>query len=156
MNKILLILIFLLASGHLNGQSIVKTIDRLNAGQSGNHQGSSSGELTIYQDPAIDTLISRHLEANRLAGGVDGYRIQVFRKSHRTAREEADKVMARLISDYPDLQAYQDFERPNFYIVRMGDFRTRIEAARMLVMVRKSFSDSYIVRQKIKLPETIK
>lgn len=154
MKKILPVLLLLLGSGLLNGQSVVRTIDRLNAGHSGSQSAVQPGELIIYQDAAIDTLISRHVEANRLSGGVDGYRIQVYRKSHRTAREEADKVMARLISDYPDLKAYQDFERPNFYIVRLGDFRTRIEATKMLTMVRRSFSDSYIVRQKINLPET--
>ena len=146
---IILSLVLVALSG--NAQRIVKTADLFNTGPDNPYRG----DLLIFHDPAIDTLISRHLEANRLAGGIDGFRIQVYRRGHRAAREEADKVMAQVISDYPDMRAYQEFERPNFYIVRLGDFRTRIDAMRALARVRRSFSDSYLVRQKINLPEII-
>jgi hypothetical protein len=146
-----LFLSLVLVSLSANAQRIVRTADLFNTTTDDPYRG----DLFIFHDPAIDTLISRHLEANRLAGGIDGYRIQVYRKGHRTAREEADKVMARVIGDYPEMKAYQEFERPNFYIVRLGDFRTRIDAMRALAKVRRSFSDSYLVRQKINLPEKI-
>ncbi|MFO7574097.1 MAG: SPOR domain-containing protein [Bacteroidales bacterium] len=146
-----IILTLLLVASSGNAQRIVKTVDLFNVGQDDPYRG----DLFIFHDPAIDTLISRHLEANRLAGGIDGYRIQVYRRGHRAARDEADKVMAQVISDYPDMRAYQEFERPNFYIVRLGDFRTRIDAMRALEKVRRSFSESYLVRQKINLPEII-
>jgi hypothetical protein len=148
---LLLILTLVFVSLSVNAQRIVRTADLFKKGTDDPYRG----DLLIFHDPAIDTLISRHLEANRLAGGIDGYRIQVYRRGHRSAREEADKVMAQVISDYPDMKAYQEFERPNFYIVRLGDFRTRIDAMRALAKVRRSFSDSYLVRQKINLPEII-
>ena len=110
----------------LNAQRVVRTADLFNTGAFDPYRG----DLVILQDPAIDTLISRHIEANRLAGGIDGFRIQVYRKAGSDARDEAAKVMAKVISDYPEMRAYQDFERPNFYIVRLGDFRTRIDAMR--------------------------
>ena len=144
-----IILLFIAVLPGLYGQRIMSTSDLLGTG-TGYY---TRGELFLFQDPALDTLISRHIEANRLAGGVDGYRIQVFRKGHRTAREEADNVMAKVISDFPELKAYQEFASPNFYIVRIGDFRTKIEATRMLGRVRRAFSDAYIVRQKINIPE---
>jgi len=144
-----ILLLFIVVQAGLYGQRIMRTSDLLGAGSGYN----TRGELFLFQDPAIDTLISRHIEANRLAGGVDGYRIQVFRKGHRTAREEADNVMAKAISDFPEIKAYQEFASPNFYIVRIGDFRTKIEATRMLGRVRRAFSDAYIVRQRINIPE---
>lgn len=149
MKRIPVLLLFILALRPAVSQSIIRTaelIDKTSAGATG-------GELFIFHDAAIDTLISRHIEANRIAGAIDGYRIQVFRKAGPTARDEAAKVMARIISDFPDLKPYYEFESPNFFIVRIGDFRTRIEATRVLSRVRTAFADSYLVRQKINLPE---
>ncbi|MBM3421324.1 MAG: SPOR domain-containing protein [Bacteroidetes bacterium] len=130
-------------------QGIIRTTDLMNK----TSQGADRGEMFIFHDAAIDTLISRHIESNRIAGAIDGYRIQVFRKAGTTARDEAAKVMARVINEFPDLKAYYEFESPNFFIVRIGDFRTRIEATRVLARVRGTFGDSYLVRQKINLPE---
>jgi len=146
-----IILLLVIAGFTVNAQRIVNTVDLLNTKPDDPYRG----DLMIFHDRAIDTLISRHIEANRLAGGIDGFRIQVYRKGHRAAREEADKVMAQVISSYPEMRAYLEFEIPNFYIVRLGDFRTRIEAMRALAKVRRSFADSYLVRQKINLPEII-
>ncbi|MBE0673655.1 MAG: hypothetical protein IH591_03250, partial [Bacteroidales bacterium] len=53
MKKILPVLLLLLGSGLLNGQSVVRTIDRLNAGHSGSQSAVQPGELIIYQDAAI-------------------------------------------------------------------------------------------------------
>lgn len=144
-----IVLILICCFNSLHAQRVVKTADLFNTGTFDPYRG----DLFIFQDASIDTLISRHIEANRLAGGIDGFRIQVFRKAGADAREEAARVMAKVINDYPEMRAYQEFERPNFYIVRLGDFRTRIDAARALSRVRRSFSDSYLVRQKINTPE---
>lgn len=131
-------------------QSIVRTVDLFKSGA-----GFDSGELTIIQDARIDTLISRHIESNRLAGGIEGYRIQVFRRGGQAAREEADKVMARVLNQFPDIKAYLTFQAPNFYLIRLGDFRTRIEAAKALANVRTAFPDSYIIKETVNFSEII-
>ncbi len=132
-------------------QSIVFTKDLFNTINS----SVSSGEMTINQDVRIDTLISRHIEANRLASGIDGFRIQVFRKGGQTAREEAEKVMAKVVEDFPDIKAYRDFEPPNIWVVRLGDFRTKIEATKAYATIRKTFPDSYIIRQRVSYTDII-
>jgi len=151
MKRMPLILLFLFSQAIAISQVIVRTADLIDRTSS----GLNKGELFIFHDAALDTLISRHIEANRVSGAIDGYRIQVYRKAGTGAREEAARIMAKIISDYPDLKAYNEFESPNFFIVRVGDFRTRIEATRVLSTVRRAFPDSYLVRQKINLPEKI-
>lgn len=131
-------------------QSIVRTVDLFSSGA-----GFESGNLTLIQDARIDTLLSRHIEANRRAGGIDGYRIQVFRRGGQAARDEADKVMARVLNQFPEIKAYLTFQAPNFYLIRLGDFRTRIEAAKALTNVRKAFPDSYIIKETVNFPEII-
>jgi hypothetical protein len=146
----ILALLLLILSQVAPSQKIVRVSNLLPQGSS----MLSRGVLSIYHDAAGDTLISRHIEANRLAGAIDGYRIQVYRRGARNAGEEADKIMAQVIVDFPELRPYKEFESPNYYIVRIGDFRTKIEATRLLARVRRSFPDCYLVKQKINLPET--
>jgi len=148
---IVLLLITTIVQSLTNGQSIIHTRDLFT---SDNFQ-SSSGYLTINQDVRIDTLVSRHIEANRLAGGLDGFRIQVFRKGGQTAREEAEKVMAKVVLEFPEIKAYRDFEPPNIWVVRLGDFRTKIEATKTHTTIRKAFPDSYILRQRVNYTEII-
>ncbi len=131
-------------------QSIVRTVDLFRSGA-----GFESGELTIFHDARIDTLISRHIESNRLAGGIEGYRIQVFRRGGQAAREESDKVMARVLNEFPEIKAYRTFQPPNFYLIRLGDYRTRIEAAKALANVRAVFPDSYIIKETVNFSEII-
>jgi hypothetical protein len=131
-------------------QGIVRTVDLFRSGS-----GFNSGDLTLIQDARLDTLISRHIESNRLAGGIEGYRIQVFRRGGQTAREEADRVMARVLNQFPEIKAYLTFQAPNFYLIRLGDFRTRIEAAKALTDVRKAFPDSYIIKETVNFSEII-
>ena len=81
--------------------------------------------LRIIQDPALDTLVSRHIIANASKQGVDGWRIQIYRGGHRTANEDSNKVRARFMEDYPEINTYRTFDRPNWFKVKVGDFRTR-------------------------------
>lgn len=153
MKKLIVLLLFTIGVQSLtSGQSIIHTIDLFNTTGS----SAAAGEVTITQDARIDTLISRHIEANRLASGIDGFRIQVFRKGGQTAREEAEKVMAKVVVEFPDIKAYRDFEPPNIWVVRMGDFRTKIEATKSHTTIRRTFPDSYIIRQRVNYTEIIK
>jgi hypothetical protein len=145
---VLILLTVLLATSQ--AQSIVRTVDLFSSGA-----GFESGDLTIIQDTRIDTLISRHIESNRLSGGIEGYRIQVFRRGGQAARDEADKVMARVLNQFPDIKAYLTFQAPNFYLIRLGDYRTRIEAAKALANVRAMFPDSYIIKETVNFSEII-
>jgi len=152
MKKLIVVLLFTTVVQSLTmGQSIVHTIDIFDKTAA----SASAGEITITQDARIDTLLSRHIEANRLATGIDGFRIQVFRKGGQTAREEAEKVMAKVVVDFPNIKAYRDFEPPNIWVVRLGDFRTKIEATKSHTTIRKTFPDSYIIRQRVNYTEII-
>ena len=81
--------------------------------------------LIVLQDPAIDTLISRHILMNASKNGVDGWRIQIYRGGHRTANEDSNKVRARFMDDYPEIPTYRTFARPNLFNVKVGYLRTR-------------------------------
>ena len=105
--------------------------------------------LIIVQDPSIDTLINRHILANASKQGVDGWRIQIYRGGHRTAGDDSNKIRAQFMEDYPDLATYRTFDRPNWFKVKVGDFRTREEAAVVYFDILKKYPEAYLVRDVI-------
>ena len=105
--------------------------------------------LIINQDPALDTLISRHIMANAMKKGVDGWRIQVYRGGHRTASEDANKVRAKFMEDFPEVRTYLTFDRPNWFKVKVGDFRTREDAATIFFTIQAKYPEAYLIRDVI-------
>lgn len=113
-----------------------------------------AGELNIIQDQSVDTLISRALMANRLlGGGMWGMRIQIYRSSTRNAREESNKVRAEFMIEFPDIASYADYEKPGYFLVRAGDYRTKIEGTRALYRVRRKYPNAYLVPDIINFPD---
>jgi hypothetical protein len=50
------------------------------------------------------------------------------------------------------MRTYIIYNEPNFK-VRAGDFRTRLEASKILEQVRSQFSSVFIIPEKINLPK---
>jgi hypothetical protein len=111
------------------------------------------GRLNVYQNPAIDTLINRYILYNQKLGGLEGFRIQIYSSSNINAREESGKVEAGFISKFPDIKSYITFERPGYYKIRVGNYRTRMEGTKDLVMIRKLYPDAYLVPDKVIFPD---
>lgn len=113
-----------------------------------------AGSLNIIQEPGIDTLVSRYILANRLyGGGMEGFRIQIYRSSSRNAREESNKVRAQFMVDFPDITSYSEYNRPGYFLVRVGDFRTRMEGTKTLYLIRKKYPNAYMVPCIINFPD---
>jgi hypothetical protein len=120
-----------------------------------------AGRLNIIQNPALDTLLNRYilgfrnLEAKN-GPGMEGFRIQIYRKNIRNAREESNSIRALFMSRFPDLTTYQLYQDPGYFIIRVGDFRTKTEATRLFVLINreKEFKDAaYIVPDIINFPD---
>jgi hypothetical protein len=136
-----------------NAQEFIKTKDLFRKHESDGRTGS----LNIIQDPGVDTLISRYIMANKiLEGRMEGFRIQIFRSSTRSAKEESNKERAKFMSEFPDITSYAEFEKPGYFLVRVGDFRSKVELTKLLVLIRKKFPNAYPVPCKINFPDLIK
>jgi hypothetical protein len=148
-------LIGLIPAGKLKSQPFIKTTGLL-------ERSTGRGSLTIEQSPSVDTLISRHILANsnlKTADGKQGmwgYRIQVYLSGVRNAYEEANKVMGQVLKKFPMLSGEVEFNPPVWYMVRIGNYRTKTEAYRDLMTIRKEYPDAYAVKAKIIFPDLIK
>jgi hypothetical protein len=140
-------------SGPAMAQSFVKTSDLFRK------ENSHAGRLNIIQNPSLDTLISRYILLNKNlyenSGyyGMEGYRIQIYSSSNRNAREESGKVRAQFMSKFPYIVSYPLFADPGYFKIRVGDFRTKIEATKLFFLVSKEFPDAYIVPDFINFPD---
>jgi hypothetical protein len=119
-------------------------------------QDKTRGKVEVVKDPLMDTLIAKRFMLNKetgIAPGVSssyGYRVQFFSGS---SRQDAYNAQARLQRDFPELRTYIQYSEPNFK-VRAGDFRTRLEAQKLVQELRPSFSSIFIISEKINLPKT--
>jgi len=117
------------------------------------NSGLNMGELKIYQDPGIDSLIGRYLLYNLRLNGLEGFRIQIYNSSNKNAREESGKVRAEFMSKFPDIVSDVSFDKPSYYKIRAGNYRTRVEGTRYLLMIRKVFPDAILVPAIINFPD---
>ena len=54
---------------------------------------------------------------------------------------------------FPDIKSKVTFESPGYYKIRVGNYRTRMEGTKDLVMIRKFYPDAYLVPDKINFPD---
>ncbi|MEJ7778008.1 MAG: SPOR domain-containing protein [Daejeonella sp.] len=108
------------------------------------------GRVVVVKDPQIDSLISRRLELSRSenSGGsvsTSGFRVQIF-----SGLERADVYVeqTKFRSLYPSITSYVSYTQPN-YRLRVGDFRTRLEAQKFINEIQKHYSSVFIFAERI-------
>jgi hypothetical protein len=113
---------------------------------------NDTGTIRIIKDDKVDLLIARHVQINQLNNGVDGFRIQVFFDSGNNSKTNARSIYDAFISKYPSIRAYLTFKAPN-YKVRVGDFRTKLDAQRFLNEIISDYPNAWIIADQINLPQ---
>ena len=78
-----------------------------------------------------------------------GYRVQIHYGNNRT---KATEIKAEFLLTHPDISAYLIYQQPNFK-VRLGDFKTRLQAQELLDKIIDDYPASFIVRDEVRLPE---
>ena len=119
------------------------------------------GVVTVIKDPLIDSLIARRIALSQKTASASptirrngpivsqmGYRVQIF---YGSDRREVFNEQSRFKSSYPKINTYISYKEPNYYL-RIGDFRTRLEAQRMLNELRPVFATLFIIRETINAP----
>lgn len=107
--------------------------------------GPSGTRVTITEEKGIRDLFNLHLEQQKDLNGIKGYRIVISRGSGQQAREAANKIRAGFISKYEDVKCYIVFENP-FYVVYVGNYRTKSDALRFSQVIDKDYPDAFITR----------
>ena len=155
MTKVYLITSLLFASNTMNAQDstwlafpgstdTTNTMDSLDFSQ-------KSGTLKIYEDSRLNKIeeFVRADEESVEGIRVDGYRLLIYFNQDKSL---AQQQKAHFMSLYPEHSAYIDYLAPN-YRVRVGNFRTKLEAEALKAELLAVFPTAIVIKDKIQLPE---
>jgi len=95
----------------------------------------------IELDGSTIKAIEKHKEYNKKNPLIPGYRIQTYAGS---SRQQAMTIRNEIAEKYPEYVAYVVYKQPTFR-VRVGDFRSRFEAQKLLNEIKPVYSSSFIV-----------
>lgn len=93
--------------------------------------------LTISADPRIDVLADRFNKTHEIRG----YRIQIISSSRK---EPAKKELSKFVAGNQNIQAYEIYQQP-FFIIKVGDFLTKLEAEKFHMEIEEEFPGSFIL-----------
>jgi hypothetical protein len=111
---------------------------------------SQTGNVEIIKDARIDALVKKQGMVIPPANSpqITGYRVQLFFDSDRKLVDEA---RSKFVAAYPKVDSYVVFTAPN-YVLKVGDFRSELEAERIKDNLFVNFPTSFIVKELINLP----
>jgi len=115
-------------------------------------QNENQGNISVNSDPRIDELVKLHVAYNKAFPFMSGYRIQIFMESGNEALNQAEKVKEVFNDKYKKNNAYLIFVAP-YYRVRVGDFRTRLEAEKFLQQIIRKYPNAWVIKDEINFPE---
>lgn len=123
------------------------------------------GRVMVYEDNSIKSVLGRSMSTNRTIYSksdgeqyekMRGFKIQVFSgNNQRTSKNEANSKQQMINQAFPEHESVVAFDSP-FWRLRVGNFRTRDEASRVLDDMKKAFTsfgkEMYIVVDEVKIP----
>lgn len=115
-------------------------------------QAQVKGSLKVNQDPKVDAILDKHIKILEANNTIDGFRIQIFMEAGNDAVAHADSVLTAYNEAFPDIPAYLSFGQP-YYRIRVGDFRSRLEAERALNSIKRKYSNAFVTAEKILPPK---
>ena len=108
---------------------------------------SQGSRFSVTGDVAVNAMVERHVEFNNRVKTIPGFRVQIASFSGANSKNSAFSLRDRFVIDYPAVQAYIVFDEPNFK-VKVGDFRTRLEAYAFLQQIKEVYK-GYIIKDNI-------
>ena len=122
---------------------------------------TSNGAVKIQQDPRLIDIMATRSAENKKKGDKDfiqtsGFRVQIYSSNTpRVSKDEAFKLETEVKEKFPDVGTYISFSSP-FWRVRVGDFKTQLEANVLMESLKKEFPDIrdrfYVVKDEVRIP----
>lgn len=95
----------------------------------------------LIQDPKFEQLLNEKRKTNTPLSINDCYKIQIFNGSN----ENAKKIYYEFKQENKDIDATIVFNTPN-YKVWVGSYKSRIEAERYLIDIKKKYSSVFLIK----------
>lgn len=112
----------------------------------------TNSSSVVVHDPMIEKLIEFHKNACIRDRCIQGYRVHIYIDAGIRSKLRTDNAKSEFDEKYPNVSSYITYDEPN-YRIRVGDFRTRLDATRFLNSIKKEYPAAYIVPEKINYPD---
>ncbi|MNL16718.1 hypothetical protein D3C87_1377700 [compost metagenome] len=97
--------------------------------------------LTVNQDPKFDQLLNDKRKINTSISTNDTYKIQIFSGKS----DEAKKTLSDFKRENSTIDGTIIFNTPNYKVI-VGNFKTRIEAERNLIEIKKRYKLVFLIK----------
>ena len=108
----------------------------------------AAGRVEIVKDEKITQLTEQYKKMSLNNPEIDGYRVQIFFDSGSNSKNKATSVKGEFDAIYPGVKSYLSYKEP-YYRVRVGDFRTLIEAVGFQKKITNEYPNAFPVKDKI-------
>ena len=116
---------------------------------------AQQGKVEVIADDRIELLIDKHKYHNRHQPVLEGWRVQIFFDAGANSKSKASEIQNRFTTRHQGTEAYLSFKEP-YYRVRVGDFRSRIEAEGFLQKIKSEYPNAFAVSEMINPPPIAK
>lgn len=108
------------------------------------------GHVDVIKDSRIDGLVRAQstIVPPATMPQITGYRLQLFFDTNKSA---VDDARSRFISMFPKVDTYVEYTAPHYFL-KVGDFRTQLEAEKVKSACDKQFPTSFVVKEQVNLP----
>ncbi len=104
------------------------------------------GVVQIETSAKIDEIIAKKKQFNKSLKEVNGYKIQLFYGNEKNSH----KIKEEFEALFPEIDAVIIFSSPQWK-VQIGNYRSRLEADRNLVAIKKEYSGAIVIASEIEL-----
>ena len=120
-------------------------------------QYQDEGSVEVIQNNLVDSVLHDYesvrfmIMENPDNKAIAGYRIQIFFDSGLNSSDRAKQVRDEFLLKFPEIPAYVNWKAPN-YRVRVGDFRSRLEAERTMQLIMIDYPSAWVSKDEINFP----
>jgi hypothetical protein len=104
---------------------------------------AQENKIVLNQDIRFEKLLNEKRKINASIINEQRYNIQIFNGESEIAK----KTLTSFKKDFKNFDATIVFNTPS-YKVLAGNFKTRIEAERNLILIRKTYKNALIIKPK--------
>jgi len=122
----------------------------IHCGISAQEQLIDENHIPLTKAQSFNALIELHKQINLLDSSIPGFRIQIFFESGNYSKSLALEVKQEFETKYLNQKAYVSFNEP-YYRVRVGDFRSKIEAIGFLKKIIRKYPNAFEVEDRISI-----
>lgn len=116
-------------------------------------EDSTKGHLKSNIPPEVQELNDIYTEQSKNKPQIKGYTVLLYSGSGANSKLKARNILLEFNEKFPDCNSasHLTWKSPN-YEVRIGDYRTKLEAEKLLQKIKEEFPTAFVKKAMIELP----